>query len=303
MNSENLIRKGLVAEKERGGKQAWIVSYTVLSLLLIGCVAWALGGRYTLTEVKPHVFVWVPEEIHDYDGDPRFDVAGTAGFIIGQGGVIVIDTTNTPFHAREVRYEIRERTDLPIKYVIDTDSRGDHILGNEVFTDDRATIISTPVAAAAMHEYYLDLGKRMAAEGEPGMRMRQRMRGIHFTLPTEEINKDMTIGVGGEEVRLLLSLAGPTAGNIVVYLPASKVLFLGDLFENGYKPQTEGADIQRWVAYLRKVETWDVDVYVPGHGAPGDKKSLAAFIQVLERAGKTPPPQEKTSPNQAEPDF
>jgi cyclase len=267
----------------------------------MGCVAWALGRRYAVTEVKPHVFVWVPEDIHDYDGDPMFDLTGTAGFIIGQDGVIVIDTTNNPFHAREVRYEIRERTDLPIKYVIDTDPRGDHVLGNEVFTDDRATIISTPVAAAAMHEYYLDLGKQMNAEGEPGMRMRQRMRGIHFTLPTEEINKEMTIGVGGEEVRLLLPLAGPTAGNIVVYLPASKVLFLGDLFENGYKPQTEGADIQKWAAYLRKVETWDVDVYVPGHGAPGDKKSLADFIQVLENAGKTPPPQENTSPDQAEP--
>ncbi len=299
MEPVNLTREDLAAVQEGKGKRTWIVFYTVFSLVLIGCGAWALGTRYALTEVKPHVFVWVPEDIHDFDGDPRFDVAGTAGFIIGQDGVIVVDTTNTPFHAREVRYEIRERTDLPIKYVIDTDSRGDHILGNEVFMDERATIISTPVAAAAMREYHRDLVKRMDAEGEPGLRMRQRMRGIHFTLPTEEINKEMAIGVGGEEVRLLLPLAGPTAGNIVVYLPASKVLFLGDLFENGYKPQIQGADIQKWVAYLREIATWDVDVYVPGHGAPGDKKSLADFIQVLENAGKTPSPQEDSSPNQA----
>jgi glyoxylase-like metal-dependent hydrolase (beta-lactamase superfamily II) len=299
LNAENPSDEYFESAPGQPGKWARRALSTAICTLLLACGAWALGRRYSLTEVKPHVFVWVPEDIHDFDGDPRFEEAGTAGFIIGQDGVIVVDTTNTPFHAREVRYEIRERTDLPIKYVIDTDWRGDHILGNEVFTDEQATIISTPVAAAAMREYYRDLVKRMGAGGEPGLRMRERMRGIHLTLPTEEINKEMAIGVGGEEVRLLLPLAGPTAGNIVVYLPGSKVLFLGDLFENGYKPQIQGADIQEWVAYLREVETWDVDVYVTGHGAPGDKKSLAEFIQVLENAGKTPPPQEDSSPNQA----
>jgi glyoxylase-like metal-dependent hydrolase (beta-lactamase superfamily II) len=275
----------------------WIAA----GVLLLAVGARALGTRYTVTEIKPHVFVWVPEDIYDLDGDPLFPVAGTAGFIMGSDGVIVINTTNNPFHAREVRYEIRERTDLPVKYVIDTDSRGDHILGNEVFTDEHATIISTPVAAAAMRQYHLDLLKRMNADGEPGFRMRRRMRGIHFTLPTEEIHQEMTIGVGGEEVRLLLPLAGPTAGNLVVYLPRSKVLFLGDLYENGYKPEIEGANLEKWVEFLHKVETWDVDVYVPGHGAPGDKKSLEDFIKVLESAEKASQPQENKSLKQEPP--
>jgi glyoxylase-like metal-dependent hydrolase (beta-lactamase superfamily II) len=273
----------------------------ITGLLLFAGVAWALGTRYEVTEVKPHVFVWVPEEIHDFDGDPLFPVAGTAGFIVGEEGVIVVNTTNNPFHAREVRYEIRERTDLPVKYIIDTDSRGDHILGNEVFTDEHATIISTPVATAAMRQYHLDLLKRMNAAGEPGFRMRRRMRGIHFTLPTQEINQDMTIGVGGEEVRLLLPLAGPTPGNVAVYLPGSKVLFLGDLYENGFKPQIEGADLEKWVAFLRKAESWDVDVYVPGHGAPGDKKSLAGFIKILESSEETSQPQENKSSGEEQP--
>jgi glyoxylase-like metal-dependent hydrolase (beta-lactamase superfamily II) len=267
--------------------------FTLFALLLSALAAWALGGRYTVTEVKPHVFVWVPEEIHDIFGDPKFTLAGTSGFIIGPDGVIVIDTTNSPYHAREVLYEIRQRTDLPVKYVINTGPRGDQILGNEVFTDEQATIISTPVVAAEMREYQRDLAKRMEADGEPGLRMRQRMRGFHFTPPTEEINGQMTIGVGGEEVRLLLPLAGPSSGNLVVYLPAAKVLFLGDLYENGTKPELDGADVEKWAAYLRKAESWDVDVYVPGHGAPGDKKSLAEFIKLLESGGKNPAPAEK----------
>ena len=211
-------------------------------LLLTAFSLFAMGGRYTVTEVKPHVFVWVPEEIHDIDGDPKFTLAGTAGFIIGPEGVIVINTANTPYHGREILYEIRQRTDLPVKYVINTDSRGSHILGNEAFTDQRAVIISTPLTAIEMSNYRHDLVNRMAAGGEEGLRMRQRMRGIHFTMPTQEISKDMTIGVGGEEVRLLLPMAGPSPGNLVVYLPRSKVLFLGDLWQNGTprKPKDAG---------------------------------------------------------------
>jgi glyoxylase-like metal-dependent hydrolase (beta-lactamase superfamily II) len=276
-------------------KEKWKALSGAFALLLFTSAALALGRRYTVTEVKPHVFVWVPEDIHDIDGDPSFTLAGTSGFIIGTQGVIVINTTNTPFHAREVRYEIRERTDLPVKYVINTGPRGDQILGNEVFSDERATFISTPVAKAEMQAYGQELAKLMEADGEPGLRMRRRMRGIHFTLPNEEINNEMKIGVGGEEVRLLIPLAGPSPGDLVVYLPSSKVLFLGDLYENGYKPQLDGADLAKWTAFLREVETWNVDVYVPGHGAPGDKKSLAEFLNVLESSEKNPKPEEKKS--------
>lgn len=243
-----------------------------------------MGRRYTVTEVKPHVFVWVPEEIHDLEGDPQFTIAGTAGFIIGPDGVIVIDTTNSPFHAREILYEIRQRTDQPVKYVIDTDSGGDHVLGNEAFSDEKAVIISTPIVAAELRNYERQLQNRVAADGEAGLRMRQRMRGFHFTLPNQEINHEMEIGVGGEAVRLLLPLAGPSPGNLAVSLPRSKVLFLGDLYQNGVMPNLRGVNTQKWVEYLRKVETMDVDVYVPGHGPPGDKQALEKFCQWLEKS-------------------
>ena len=53
-------------------------------------------------------------------------------------------------HARDLLYEIRKRTDLPIRYVINTSSAADHMLGNEVFTDEQATLISTKAAQAEM---------------------------------------------------------------------------------------------------------------------------------------------------------
>lgn len=268
-----------------------------LALLMSALSLRALRGRYAVTEVKPHVFAWVPEDIYDFDGDPKFSLAGTAGFVIGPDGVVVINTTNSPFHARELLYEIRRRTEQPVKYVINTDAGGDHMLGNEAFTDQRSTIIATSAAAAAMREYRRDIAARMEAEGEPGFRLRDRMRGIHFTLPSQAIDKDLTLGVGGEEVRLLIPGAGPSPGSLVVFLPSAKVLFLGNLYQNGFLPALEGADLEKWAAYLEKVESWDVDVYVPGHGAPGDRKSLAEFRKFLEWSEKNfkPAPSEGKS--------
>src|SRR2546427_8457135 len=59
----------------------------------------ALGGRYEVREITPHVFVWIPEDIRDQDGDPEFSRAGTAGVIIAPGGVGGVGTTKNPLPA------------------------------------------------------------------------------------------------------------------------------------------------------------------------------------------------------------
>ena len=103
----------------------------------------AAGWLYKVQEVKPNVFVWVGDDVLDLDGDPQFDRAGTAGFIVTPEGVVVVNTTNSPFHGRELLYEIRHHSELPVRYVIDTNSSGEQILGNEVFTEQQATLISS----------------------------------------------------------------------------------------------------------------------------------------------------------------
>jgi glyoxylase-like metal-dependent hydrolase (beta-lactamase superfamily II) len=240
----------------------------------------AAGGRYEVREVRPHVFVWIPEDIVEIEGDPEFSRAGTAGFIVTPDGVVVIDTANTPFHGREIYYEIGHRTDAPVKYVVDTDSEGSHTLGNEVFVDEQAVIISTPSVVAGVKEYQQQLARRL--EGD--WRLQARMRGIHVTPPSRTFQREMRLDLPGEEIRLVSLNAGDS--NAAVYLPQSRALFLGNLFENGFLP-TLGLippprDIRRWIQTLRDVENWSVDIYVPGHGPPGGKQEVAQFRQFLE---------------------
>ncbi len=235
------------------------------------------SSYYHISEIKPNVFVWVADDILDQQGDPQFNRAGNAGFIITHDGVVVVNTTNSPFNARAVLYEIRKRTNQPIRYVIDTSASPDMMLGNEAFVDFRPIILSTPEAAMEMRQYYNEFPERL----QDDWRFAVSMRGVHPTPPTQTFDKETTLQVGGQQIKLIDLGDNITPGDAAVYLPASKVLFLGNVFENEYIPRIGSANIDHWIATLKKVQAWDVDVYVPGHGQPGGKASVLGFQQFL----------------------
>jgi glyoxylase-like metal-dependent hydrolase (beta-lactamase superfamily II) len=238
-------------------------------------------GLYSVQEVKPKVFVWIPDDVIDQECDPNFTRAATAGFTLTAHGVAVVDTSNSPMHARDLLFEIRRRTDLPIQYVINTSAAADHMLGNEVFTDEQATLISTRAAQEEMFEYRQELFAR--EHGEQGFRLQARMRGFHVTPSTKTFDEKMTLNMGDQEIRITsLIRSGTSPDEAVVYLPSAKTLFLGELYDNKYFPRVGSRDVHRWIEVLRQVEGWDVDTYVPGHGAPGSKKDLVDFRKFLE---------------------
>ncbi|MGH9355910.1 MAG: MBL fold metallo-hydrolase [Terriglobia bacterium] len=241
----------------------------------------AAQGDYKVQQIAPRTFVWVPEDIMDQNGDPQFSRAVNVGFVITNQGVVVIDSANNPFHAREILYEIRQRTDLPIRLVINMGAQGDQMLGNEVFAEQHAVIVSSSAARARMLLYQTSLAHRKPFD--PGLAA--HMRGIHFTLPTQTFGSQTAFHLGDDEVRVIsldCGRPGARGGDSVVYLPQAKALFLGDLYVNGYVPQVGVRDITRWISALGQLEKWNAAIFIPGHGAPSSWKEVAAFQGFLE---------------------
>ena len=236
-------------------------------------------GLYEIREIKPGIYVLVPEDVVDTDGDPQFSRRANAGFIVTPEGTAVVNTMNTPFRARDLLYEIRRVTDLPVRYVIDTDSHADIVLGNEVFVAEKSAIIATTPAAEEMRDYAADLARRLAQE--EGWRLQSRMRGIHPTPPTQTFGTEMRLKLGGEEIRVVRLSGGHSAGDAVVYLPRQKLVFAGHLFESGFFPRLDSSNVHRWIEILKELESWDVEVYVPARGPVGGKKEVAEFRQFL----------------------
>jgi glyoxylase-like metal-dependent hydrolase (beta-lactamase superfamily II) len=278
------IGPGTPGWNSRLGTGWYAASSLILAILVVLCHPQHLYSSpkaYTVKEIAPSVFVWVPDDIVDQDSDPGFSRAANAGFIITGQGVVVIDTTNNPLHARELLYEIRQRTDIPVRYAIDTGPQGDEMLGNEVFAEQRTAIISTSGAAAQMRAYQRQIAHRLSFDSL----FSARMRGIHLTLPDRTFVGEMSFAVGAQEIRLLslnCALPGKAEGDAAVFLPQSKVAFLGDLYVNGYVPRIGSLDIRQWIRALSEVEKWDASVYVPAHGAPGSRADVERFKGFLE---------------------
>ena len=145
------------------------------------------------------------------------------------------------------------------------------MLGNEVFIDEEASLISTRAAQQEMRQYREELFDRM--RGESGWRLQARMRGFHVTPSTETFEDKMTLKLGGQEIRMSTLLSSENSpDDAVVYLPSAKMLFLGELYDNHYFPRVGSRNVYRWIEVLRQVEGWDVDTYIPGHGAPGEAR-------------------------------
>jgi cyclase len=238
----------------------------------------ANDSYYHIQEINPHVFVWVAEDILNQEGDPRFNRAGNAGFIITEDGVVVVNTTNSPFNARALLYEIRKRTDQPVRYVINTSASPDAMLGNEAFADFSPVILSTPQAAEQMRNYRKEFPARIDGDWKTAV----SMRGIHPLPPTKTFDKDTTLDVGGQQIKLINLGDNASPGDAAVYLPQSKVVFLGNVFENDYIPQIGSANLKQWIETLRKVVSWDCTVFVPGHGLPSGPVQVQRFQQFLE---------------------
>ena len=273
-------------EPGSGGKRAALLRFSscvfaFFLALLLSRPLFAAEGDYQVQQLKPNVFAWIPDDVVDLEGDPQYSRAATVGFITTPQGVVVIGASNNPLHAREVLFEIRKRTDAPVIDVIDLDADGDQVLGNEVFAEQRAQIIATANAATEMRAYEGQLSARSVHEPE----LRAHLRGVHFTLPTQTFDREMELKPGNVDIRILKENAGlseHTGGDAVVFLPQARVVFLGDLFDNGYVPSMDSRDIRRWIARLGELETWEADTYVPAHGLPGSRQDVDNFRRFLQ---------------------
>jgi glyoxylase-like metal-dependent hydrolase (beta-lactamase superfamily II) len=114
----------------------------VMLPLLIGvlCVSHAVRGQepssFALHQVGPNVWAAIANP------NAKVQAGGNAGFVIGDDGVAVVDTFMGTEAARQLLAEIRQRTKLPVKFVVNTHYHFDHVAGNAVFAEAGATVFA-----------------------------------------------------------------------------------------------------------------------------------------------------------------
>lgn len=205
---------------------------------------------------------WYVEGVSALGSRANQNFISNAAFVVTPAGVVVIDALGSPALATRLIAEIRKVTPKPITHVLVTHYHADHVYGLQVFKAQGARIIAHSLARIYLNSETARL-RLQASRQELAPWIDDQ---THLVEADEWIDGDKELVVGG--VRFQIKPVGPahTPEDLVVYLPAEKVLFAGDLVFRSRIPYVGQADSRHWIIALDHLLAFDTQVIVPGHG-------------------------------------
>jgi len=234
-------------------------TFTLLALLILGASAYAQTMPEPRTvRISDRVYVLLGPIQHANRNNQGYMINSTV--IIGDKGVILVDSGGTHEVGRHIAKAIRRITPKPVTHVINTHHHGDHYLGNSAFGG--ASIISSEKCRAMVVE-----------TGYEWLGLMEQLVGRRFP-DTKPIAAGVTYPEGSKTeimlhgIRLVFWVpkGSHTVGDMFVYLPQDKVLVTGDIVVNGIVPVMQDASIKNWIGTLGEIQELDVGTFVPGHG-------------------------------------
>lgn len=191
--------------------------------------------------------------------------------IIGDTGVILVDTGFTDEIGTHLAKAIAKITPKPVTHVINTHNHGDHTLGNVAFKN--AEIISS--------EQCREL---VAKTGYEWIAMVEGLTGSKFPhtkpVPASVVFKENTRtdkSIQGVKLMLWVPAGSHTPGDMMVYLPDDNVLISGDILVNHIMPNFRDGQMKNWIGTLGQIKDLNAKTIVPGHGPLMSTADVAAM--------------------------
>jgi cyclase len=250
-------------------------------------------------------------EIEHRDTGDGF-ASGNTTVIIGSRQVFVVDAGFLPSAAKEDIAQIRQWTDRPVSFLLNTHFHNDHNFGNRAYMDafPAVTIIAhvqtkkdmdqfgpgsegREEKGTASYQEMLDKGK--TGDGKPltdagkaelrtvlahRKQVQEELKASTFQSATLTFDHDFAIDIGDREVQIKFLGRGNTNGDAVVYLPKEKIVIAGDLvvyplpyFYDGYPTE--------WIQTMQNLGDLDAATIVPGHGRILHDKAYIYLVRDL----------------------
>ncbi|HSM84500.1 MAG TPA: MBL fold metallo-hydrolase, partial [Candidatus Limnocylindrales bacterium] len=197
-----------------------------------------------------------------------------AGFIVGENGVVVVDTFEDVAPARDLLADIRKVTNLPIRFVVNTHYHLDHTGGNAVFAGAGATILAQRNLRGWLHT------ENMKFFG-PNPKPEAKARVEALVLP-DMVYKDAVDIYLGQRVVQVRYMLGHTGGDSVVSVPDANVVFSGDLVWQKHLPNLIDATTDAWIKSLDELMAQHSSAtFVSGHGDVAASQDVRDFHDYL----------------------
>ena len=207
------------------------------------------------------------------EGDPN------SGIIVGDDSVMVIDAQATPTLARQVIQKVRSVTDKPISHLVLSHYHAVRVLGAAEYKASNV-IMSSKARSMVVERGQEDWDSEF--DRFPRLfKGHEEIPGL--TWPTTTFDKKMSLFLGKRRVDLYFLGRAHTAGDIVIHVPDSNVLFTGDIVEYKSACYCGDAHLQEWPKTLGKIAKFQAVSLVPGRGdALTDPRQINDAIELTE---------------------
>jgi cyclase len=237
--------------------------------VLVALLAWPLLGAapdYQLQKIGNGIWAAIVSD--------EGLAGGNAGFVIGDDGVLVIDTFQDPRPAKTLLADIRKLTPLPIRFVVNTHYHLDHVNGNDVFAAAGATIVAHRNVRAWMRTENIKML-------DPPVTPEKKARVESLTLPTVVHDGHLDLYLGSRRINIRY-YPGHTGGDSVVWMPDAHLVFCGDMLWKQHVPNLIDATTKAWVDSLDAMQKdYGPSTWVPGHGGVANAQDVLVFRKYL----------------------
>ncbi|MBD8524317.1 MBL fold metallo-hydrolase [Pseudomarimonas arenosa] len=204
---------------------------------------------------------------------------GNIGLSVGDDGVVMIDdqfANLTP----AIEAKVRQLSDQPIRFVLNTHWHHDHTGGNENLGKAGAVIVA-----------HHNVRKRMEAGGFMEAFKREVAPAVGDALPVVTFGHDIQFHLNGLTLDARHISHAHTDGDAYVYFPQANVLHTGDLYFNGFYPVIDwgsGGHIDGMVQAVDKLLAIvdDNTKIIPGHGPLSNKAELETYRNMLAKVAQ-----------------
>ena len=200
-------------------------------------------------------------------------------YIKSDKGYVVIDSGPTYAYAQQAFTAMQRKEKLPVKYVINTSSEELHILGNEFYKEQGATLIGP--------KSY----EKLVKEQKP-LSMLEKLSNAIFTntrLVALDVyqDEDTTITIGKTKIEIKKLEKGESK-NLIVYLPKEETVFAGNYISNKRVPSLKEHDsLNEWMENLKTIEGLPWKHIISSHGIKRNREALNCTKKYLSKIKKT----------------
>ena len=198
-----------------------------------------------------------------------------SAFVVTKTGVLVVDTGSSAEIGNALKQTIRQVTDKPVKWIVNSHAHGDHWLGNIAFKESNPVIYATSTVndlTKSEGATWVENFKRLS-EGATG--------DTPLLLPNKIIDERTELLLDETKIVLFPSGDSHSPGDLITWLPEQRILISGDVVYSDRMPTTSASNLSQWIMMLDELQQLDPVAVIPGHGDVTDVEGLRRLHALL----------------------